>query len=75
MILKVSLIDNCLLSQANCIGIKITLSIGVTTDLCPYLDDMIVAADYLLYRAKQDAIAWWRNSVNFLAFSDYRIIN
>jgi hypothetical protein len=50
------------LSQANCIGIKITLSIGV-------------AADYLLYRAKQDAIAWWRNSVNFLAFSDYRIIN
>jgi PleD family two-component response regulator len=52
MILKVSLIDNCLLSQANCIGIKITLSIGVTTDLCPYLDDMIVAADYLLYRAK-----------------------
>jgi hypothetical protein len=62
MILKVSLIDNCLLSQANCIGIKITLSIGV-------------AADYLLYRAKQDAIAWWRNSVNFLAFSDYRIIN
>jgi PleD family two-component response regulator len=24
----------------------------VTIDLCPDLDDMIVAADYLLYRAK-----------------------
>lgn len=32
--------------------IHITLSIGVTTDLCPDLDDMIAAADYLLYRAK-----------------------
>jgi diguanylate cyclase (GGDEF)-like protein len=32
--------------------IIITLSIGVTTDLCPDLDDMLVAADYLLYRAK-----------------------
>ncbi len=34
--------------------IKITLSIGVTTDLCPDLDDMIAAADYLLYRAKHN---------------------
>jgi diguanylate cyclase (GGDEF)-like protein len=34
--------------------IKVTLSIGVTTDLCPDLDDMIVAADYLLYRAKHN---------------------
>jgi diguanylate cyclase (GGDEF)-like protein len=34
--------------------IKITLSIGVTTDLCPDLDDMIVAADCLLYRAKHN---------------------
>lgn len=32
--------------------IKITVSIGVTTDLCPNLDDMITAADYLLYKAK-----------------------
>ena len=35
-------------------SIKITLSIGVTTDLCPDLDDMIVSADYLLYRAKHN---------------------
>lgn len=35
-------------------SIKITLSIGVTTDLCPDLDDMIIAADYLLYRAKHN---------------------
>ena len=34
--------------------IKITLSIGVTTDLCFDLDDMIAAADYLLYRAKHN---------------------
>lgn len=34
--------------------IEITLSIGVTTDLCPDLDDMIAAADYLLYRAKSN---------------------
>ncbi|MDD5228965.1 MAG: diguanylate cyclase [Methylococcales bacterium] len=34
--------------------IKITLSIGVSTDLCPSLDDMISAADYLLYRAKHN---------------------
>lgn len=34
--------------------IHITLSIGVTTDLCPDLDDMIAAADYLLYRAKSN---------------------
>jgi diguanylate cyclase (GGDEF)-like protein len=33
-------------------SIKITLSIGVTTDLCRDLDDMITAADYLLYKAK-----------------------
>ena len=32
--------------------LKITVSIGVTTDLCPNLDDMITAADYLLYKAK-----------------------
>lgn len=34
--------------------IKITLSIGVTTDLCVSLDDMIAAADNLLYRAKHN---------------------
>jgi diguanylate cyclase (GGDEF)-like protein len=34
--------------------IKITLSIGVTTDLCPDLDDMIASADYLLYQAKHN---------------------
>jgi len=34
--------------------INITLSIGVTTDLCPDLDDMIAAADYLLYQAKHN---------------------
>jgi diguanylate cyclase (GGDEF)-like protein len=32
--------------------LTITVSIGVTTDLCPSLDDMISAADYLLYQAK-----------------------
>ncbi len=32
--------------------LKITVSIGVTTDLCPNLDDMISTADYLLYKAK-----------------------
>jgi diguanylate cyclase (GGDEF)-like protein len=39
---------------SNDVTIKITLSIGVTTDLCPDLDDMIAAADYLLYRAKHN---------------------
>lgn len=34
--------------------LKITVSIGVTTDLCPNLDDMISAADYLLYKAKHN---------------------
>jgi diguanylate cyclase (GGDEF)-like protein len=55
------LFDNFRASIANCEiaiseneTIKITLSIGVSTDLCPSLDDMISAADYLLYRAKHN---------------------
>jgi len=32
--------------------IKVTVSIGITTDLCPNLDDMIAAAESLLYQAK-----------------------
>ena len=32
--------------------IHVTVSIGVTTDLCPQLDDMIAAAESLLYQAK-----------------------
>ena len=33
-------------------SIHVTVSIGVTTDLCPNLDDMIAAAESLLYQAK-----------------------
>lgn len=55
------LFDNFRSSVANCeitisenVKISVTLSIGVTTDLCPNLDDMIAVADYLLYQAKHN---------------------